>query len=497
MCWANISQPPHGQAFGVSTVALLARAVGAVGWAVEQAGGQACHQRQSCAPDRRDPADARVQRGAGNVRHQCVRVYGCLVSQRISGLQGLDPLAVPLPNGTEVTTRTEARVADKRVPAGCAGRVVATLGGLVEVFLVGVGTVTLQRSQVIPRKEGLLRFAQRRAAAWDALRPCVVLEAVVGSRAWGLADQGSDTDHRGVMVLPLMWQASLSAAPEELVSLDGSSTYWTVQKVVTQALRADPNTLEMLFVPDVRALDDMGQWILDAREAFVSQAIHGSFARYAISQLRKLQQSMRLARHRGLVLDWLRQEPRLDLDQTAARLAAATLTDVPDPDAAMVQARTYIKQLCRSLHDQGLLPSSEFAALRRFAQTDADGLELPRELRPKNAYNLLRLILTAIGWLRTGQPSLVVAGAHRERLLAIKRGQVDLHDVLADAEALTRDLEDARVHSPLPPKPDVAAADRLLRRVAQEVARRHTAAVPGPFGKDAAEPPLAAWEEDK
>ncbi len=46
-------------------------------------------------------------------------------------------------------------------------------------------------------------FALRRAATWDALRPCVVLETVVGSQAWGLANEASDVDMRGVFGLAL------------------------------------------------------------------------------------------------------------------------------------------------------------------------------------------------------------------------------------------------------------------------------------------------------
>ena len=43
--------------------------------------------------------------------------------------------------------------------------------------------------------------------------------------------------------------------------------------MIRKALSADPNTLEMLFVENVRATDEMGQWLLDAREAFVSRKL--------------------------------------------------------------------------------------------------------------------------------------------------------------------------------------------------------------------------------
>jgi len=235
---------------------------------------------------------------------------------------------------------------------------------------------------------------------------------------------------------------------------------------------------------------------LGARDAFVSQLVYGTFGRYALSQLGKLQQAARLAEHRTLVLEWLRQDPTLTLDALAGRLAAATAIDAPTSHDAQARARDYVKQLYHSMHDQGLLVRSDLETLRAFAVSeDARGFELPRELRPKNAYNLLRLIGSAIAWLRTGVPSLRVEGAVREELLAVKRGEVALDEVLRRAESRIPELEDARRSTKLPRFPDVARADALLRRLRQETARRWIGGQPGAFGADA--PPLPPVSEEE
>jgi hypothetical protein len=416
---------------------------------------------------------------------------------RLRGLQGIDPLSVPLPNGTEVSSRVDKMAPDgeRIVPQGAVGRVVSSDGEQLEVQIVGVGVVRYARDELVPRKAGQLRYAQRRAAAWDALRPCVVLEATVGSRAWGLANEGSDVDLRGAFVLPFPWTCGLGDPPLDLVSGDGSTTYWEVGKVVRQAMRADPNTLELLFVDSARACDELGAWLLEAREAFVSVEIYGTFGRYALSQLKKLEQARRLAEHRAVVLGWLREEPAPDLDELARRLAAATGKPGVSPADAELSAKQYVKQLYRSLYDQGLLDANELPALERYARATDPAFELPRELRPKNAYNLLRLIATAIDWLRTGRPSLRVTGPLRDRLLAIKAGQVPLDEVLREAEALTPELEAARQASVLPRRPDVGRADALLRRIREETARRWAGGVPGPFGVDSAPAPEVVWED--
>lgn len=414
---------------------------------------------------------------------------------RLRNLEQLDARSVPLPHGTEVVTRTDRVVGARRVPQGSVGRVTRIDGDRIDVGIVGVGVVRYARGELTPRRTGQVVFARRRADAWSALHPCIVLDTIVGSRAWGLADAGSDEDHRGVFALPFAWTQGLVAPPEDLVSADGSATYWAAGKAIRQALRADPNTLEMLFLPGAAARDPIGEWLLAERDAFVSVEIYGTFGHYALGQLRRLEQGLRLAEHRGVVLEWLRAEPTLTLDALAGKLAKVSTRALPTEADRVHQAKQYIKQLYRSLADQGLLEANEFAALVRFAAERSADFELPRELRPKNAYNLVRLLATATRWLSEGEPVFEVEGALRARLLAIKKGEVGLAEVLAEADAMAPALERARDASKLPRRPDIARADALLRRVGEELARRWVARADGPFGKNATAPPEVTWSE--
>lgn len=414
---------------------------------------------------------------------------------RLTHLSSLDPQGVVLPHGTEVVTRVDRVHGDRRVPQGTVGRVVKIEGDDHDVLVVGVGTFRYARRELSPRRVGQALYAERRERNWEALLPCVIIDTTVGSRAWGLANESSDDDRRGVFAHPLSWTIGLVAPPEDIVREDGSATYWSAGKAIRQAMRADPNTLEMLFVPSATAKDELGEWILAARDAFVSTEIFGSFGRYALGQLRRLEQGQRLAEHRAVILEWLRAEPNLSLDQVAKKLAKVSPRAAPTEADAIHQAKQYVKQLCRSMHDQGLIEGTELRALATFAQGPAATFDLPRELRPKNAYNLLRLIATAARWLREGTPTFEVSGALRDRLLAVKRGEVAIQDVLAEAEGLSPDLEAARDASKLPRRPDVARADALLRRINEEVAKRWTQRAPGVFGADAPAAPEVTWSE--
>lgn len=411
---------------------------------------------------------------------------------RLGGLADLDPQSVPLPAGTDVTTRVDRTVGERLIPQGASARVACVDGDRVEVVLLDGTRATYLRAEVTPRKLGVARYAQRRAAAWDQLRPCVVIDTVVGSRAWGVADAGSDEDHKGVFVLPTPWTTGLVDPPLDLTSVDGSQSYWELGKAIRQALRADPNTLEMLFASPV-VTDPLGEELVAMREGFVSQEIYGSFGRYALSQLDRLEHNQRLADHRAVVIDWLRDDPALTLDAAAERLADSARIAAPTRTDAIARGRDYLKQLYRSLYDQGVIAANDWASLCAVAKTE---LELPRDLRPKNAYNLIRLLDSAIRWLSGEPPDVRVSDALRPTLVAIKRGEVPMVDVMALARELTPKLEIARQGSPLPRHPDVARADRVLRATRDAAARRWLGQESGPWGRDAAPAPDARFDDE-
>jgi hypothetical protein len=413
------------------------------------------------------------------------------VALRLGGLEDLDPAAVPLPPGTEVVTRVDRVVDGELRPQGATGRVAAIAGDRVDVSFIDGKRATYLRSEVTPRKLGVARYAQRRAAAWDQLRPCVVVDTLVGSRAWGVPDDASDEDRRGVFVLPMAWTTGLVEPPLDVISVDGSQTYWELGKAIRQALRADPNTLEMLFA-DPAVVDPLGDELVAMRAGFLSLEIYGSFGRYALSQLDRLEHNQRLADHRAAVIGWLRDDPALELDAAAERLATEARVAAPTRADAVARAKDYIRQLYRSMYDQGLITANDWASLRAASQTP---LTLPRDLRPKNAYNLIRLLDLAIRWLRGEPPIVRVSDELRPTLVAIKRGEVAMPDVMALARELTPRLEAARQASALPAHPDVSRADRVLRAARAEAARRAVERVPGPWGKGAPTPPEASYDE--
>jgi uncharacterized protein len=121
----------------------------------------------------------------------------------------------------------------------------------------------------------------------------VIYRCVVGSRAYGLDNDESDTDRRGVYLAPAELQWSLFGAPEQFEDNASQSCYWELQKFLTMALKANPNILECLYSPLVEKVTTLGEGLLSIREAFLSQMIFQTFNGYAMSQFKKIEQDLR------------------------------------------------------------------------------------------------------------------------------------------------------------------------------------------------------------
>ncbi len=320
--------------------------------------------------------------------------------------------------------------------------------------IAGAHFVVGRDALVLEKPDHLQALAQRQHDH-ARLTEHVVLAVVVGSRAWGLANAASDEDVRGCFVLPFDEESSIYDAPEEIHA--GEAAYWEIEKMVRQGLRADPNTLETLWSPLVKVEHGIGARLRSERAIFSSLRVIDAFGRYAQSQLKKLERALARRRHLKVLLHVVR----------AGHVATVNAAQAFLPPGEDVHA------LVRSLFDRGLLASSTFGAL--IDAVAAVGVEslLPDEVRPKNAYNLVRLLHSCAHWIRVGEPLITISGPLRHELLAIKRGDLSIDDTLlraADAAALVDDLVKSG-GSPLPAEPDVQAADAIVRAARRDAAR--------------------------
>ncbi|WP_303246572.1 nucleotidyltransferase domain-containing protein [Streptomyces sp. NA04227] len=121
-----------------------------------------------------------------------------------------------------------------------------------------------------------------------------VYSCVMGSRAFGLATESSDTDRRGVFVAPTPLYWRFEKPPTHVEGPAEEQFSWEIERFCELALRANPNILECLHSPLVEHLDETGQELLDLRGAFLSRQAHDTFVRYARGQYKKLEADVRV-----------------------------------------------------------------------------------------------------------------------------------------------------------------------------------------------------------
>ncbi|MFF7476400.1 DNA polymerase beta superfamily protein [Streptomyces sp. NPDC008092] len=127
----------------------------------------------------------------------------------------------------------------------------------------------------------------------DLVRDHTIYACVMGSRAFGLATEDSDTDRRGVFLAPtpLFW--GFEKPPTHAEGPGEERFSWELERFCELALRANPNILECLHSPLVEHLDDTGRELLALRGAFLSRRAYATFTRYALGQRRKLDADIR------------------------------------------------------------------------------------------------------------------------------------------------------------------------------------------------------------
>ena len=127
----------------------------------------------------------------------------------------------------------------------------------------------------------------------DPLFSRVILRCVIGSRAYGLEDDASDTDYRGVFLPTAEDHWSLYGVPEVIECYDTQEHYWELQRFLVLALKSNPNVLECLYTPLIEKISPVGEQLLLMKDAFLSRLVYQTYNGYVMSQFKKMQADLR------------------------------------------------------------------------------------------------------------------------------------------------------------------------------------------------------------
>lgn len=121
----------------------------------------------------------------------------------------------------------------------------------------------------------------------EGIRGDIVFKAVVGSHAHGTNIEGSDTDIKGIYIQSP--ESVLEHGYQEQVTITDDEVYYELKRVAELCCTGNPTMLELLYSPldCILYKDPIIDGLLEKRDDFLSKSCKYSFGGYAIAQIQK------------------------------------------------------------------------------------------------------------------------------------------------------------------------------------------------------------------
>jgi predicted nucleotidyltransferase len=343
---------------------------------------------------------------------------------------------------------------------------------------------------------------QKLTIDWIKNNGLLIFEVITGSRSYGLDTATSDTDIKGVFVLPknmfygLEYTAQVNNETNDIV-------YYELKRFMELLSKNNPNILEMLNVPEKCVLQKHPVMDLLQPDMFVSKLCEQSFANYAFTQIKKaygLEKKIvnPVEEERKSVLDFCfvhedteavplkKYLEEKGLEQGKTGLAAiahlrdcynlyysneinytgvtkkdnaneVSLSSIPKGEKPI--AMLYFNKDAYSVYCKQYKEYWDWVAKRndeRYKTTMSHG----KNYDSKNMMHVFRLLLMAKEIATEGRIN--VYRKDREFLLAIKEGKFEYDELVQQAEALKDELPLLYQQSNLKNEPDLEDINSLL-----------------------------------
>ncbi|MCX6216844.1 nucleotidyltransferase domain-containing protein [Spirosoma sp.] len=332
----------------------------------------------------------------------------------------------------------------------------------------------------------------------------ILFECISGSRAYGTDLPSSDTDIRGVFILP---QADLYGLRyvEQVNDAKNDVIFYELRRFVELLAKNNPNILELLCAPADCVLQKNPLFDRLQVSDFLSKRCRDTFAGYAASQIKKARGLNKkivnpLPKERKSLLhfcyvvvgqksipvpDWLSAHNRraeqcglvsvphardmyaLYYDETASLgfqglishedATAVSLSSVPVDQESI--ALLYVNHDGYSSYCKDYREYWDWVDKRNTARYE-NTVEHGKNYDTKNMMHTFRLLDMALEILQTGQ--VIVRRPNREELLSIRSGTFDYDELLAQAEEKLHQIDVAAQASLLPEHPDLSAIEHIL-----------------------------------
>lgn len=337
---------------------------------------------------------------------------------------------------------------------------------------------------------------------WIKENGLLVFEVITGSKAYGLNTAESDTDIRGVFILPKEMFYSLEYSAQ-VANETNDIVYYELKRFIELLAKNNPNIMEMLNIPEQFVLQrhEIMEYLKD--DIFLSKLCEKTFANYAFSQIKKaygLEKKIvnPVEAKRKSVMDFC----FVHIEKEAVILKHFLEIKGWDQKKIGLSAITHLKD-CYNLFHSESLPYK--GIIRTENANDVTLSTIPKEEKPvgllyfnkdgysayckkhkeywewvgkrnevrynttmshgksydsKNMMHVFRLLLMAKEIGSDGKIN--VHRKDREFLLSIREGKYEYDELLAKAGALKNELPTLFRNSALPDTPDFEKINKLL-----------------------------------
>ena len=255
---------------------------------------------------------------------------------------------------------------------------------------------------------------------------------ISGSKAYGMATESSDTDMRGIAVMPKEYYLSMDIRCDQYEDEKEDTVIYNIQKFFKLAADNNPNILELLAMPS-SCIIKTSSWykeICDNISSFLSMRCRWTYAGYAFAQVKRIQT------HRKWLLEPPTHCPTRDefgLDpkdpmsssQMGALNKMIAMGSQLDGTAMEVVRKENAYRNAKMHWDQYQTWQKE----RNPARAE---LEKKYGYDTKHASHLVRLMRMGLEILKTGK--VIVQRPDAAELLEIRRGLYSYDDLMSFAE---------------------------------------------------------------
>lgn len=118
----------------------------------------------------------------------------------------------------------------------------------------------------------------------------VLLSGIVGSKAYGLDNEDSDTDRLGIFVATTNQLLSLNPPKDTLVTTKPDYTFHEVLKYIRLALNVNPTVTELMWLESYESATGLGRQLVSIRQSFLSKdRVKDAYLGYAFAQFKRLE----------------------------------------------------------------------------------------------------------------------------------------------------------------------------------------------------------------